>query len=155
MLFSRQHQLRVHLQAIGFPIDNDVLYGGTVKSSEKTLNEVLQALCSAEQNDRSFLSKSETLTEDIVQEAKDFCLCCKGNDGIQKSFNSHQLLMDGHIIDLHALKYRIKFEPKRKQQKQSPEENGVSDPLSVLELSVKPPSWAKDIDFSSLEWLDK
>lgn len=154
MLLSRQHQLRAHLQAIGFPIDNDVLYGGTVKSSEKMLSEVLQAMSNANQNDRSFLSKSETLTEEIVQEAKDFCLCCKGNGGIHKSFNSHQLLMDGHDINLHALSYRIKFEPKRKQLKQSPEENDATNPLSVLELSVKPPSWAKDIDFSSLKWLD-
>jgi hypothetical protein len=154
LLLSRQHQLRVHLQAIGFPIYNDVLYGGTVKSNEKMLSKALQAMSTTKQNDISFQSKNETLTEEIIQEAKDFCLCCKGNSGIQKSFNSHQLLMEGHAIDLHALSYRIKFAPKRKQSKQSRESENVKDPLAVLDLSVNPPSWAKDIDLSGLKWLD-
>ena len=152
---SRQHQLRVHLQALGFPIHNDVLYGGKVDSDSKNVMKInaIQAIIDATKEDKCHLSKDQRVTEEIIQQAKEVSLCYKGVNGIEKAFNSAQLLVEGHAIDLHALAYRIKFEKKSKKKK-STEKKKDERALAILELRVKPPSWVDASITSNLTWLD-
>jgi hypothetical protein len=152
----RQHQLRVHLQALGFPIHNDVIYGGEVDSSckNKMKENSIQALNESVKNDRSCVSIEDKVTEEIIQQAKQFSLCRQGKKGIEQSFNSAHLLVEGHAIDLHALTYRIKFNKKRKKKGKLTEDMQNEKPLAIMEFSVRAPSWVDTSIITESSWLD-
>lgn len=153
-LTGRQHQLRVHLHAIGFSIHNDLLYGGEVEKPQQNQMKTssIEAIEKSMQKDKCHLSLDDFVTEESIKQAKEVSLCCRGKDGIEQSFNDAQLLVKGHAIDLHALAYKIHFE--RKKRKKSSKE-GEKETLAVLDLFVKAPTWA-DIDVTAIScWLDK
>lgn len=129
---GRQHQLRVHLQALGFPICNDVLYGGKANNDTNVCkNLVVNAIndsCKSCVEPKFF---DVSVTKDSAKAAKEICYCCNGNP--EKAFNDSQLLMDGCQIDLHAYRYVISF---------GKEQNIISS----LEFNVDLPSWASSLE---------
>jgi len=145
-LTGRQHQLRVHLQALGFPIHNDNLYGGMVKNTDcdQMKMDAIESIINSH-NDDSKIKREKGITQETAKDAREVCLCCKGSIGIQKCFNASQLLESGHAICLHALKYRINFINNKKSNSQQP--------LAMIELSVSPPLWA-DLNQESTELLN-
>ena len=145
---GRGHQLRVHLQLIGFPIHNDVEYGGAVDAEDMKANERLSAQSMSDiKTQMTDVLHEDSATAQEVASAMKQCRCCSGGiDGICASFNSAQLLGCGHAIDLHALKYCISLE-----QKESTKSNEVR-----MEFSTELPVWASSfegIEPSGLTWL--
>ena len=116
-------------------------------------NKSIKALTEAAKNDKSYLSIDEKVTTEIIQQAKDVCLCCKGKKGIEESFNSAHLLLEGHSIDLHALAYRVRFDKKKKRRKLV-ECSEKDQPLAIMTFSVPNPIWANDVIVSDSLWLD-
>jgi len=168
---GRGHQLRVHLQHIGFPIVGDCQYGGSdvagsgTSTGTDSLKEVAkQAIAKA--SNASTASTTSTNSTNAIQPdqakaAKEICKCCNGGEeGVTSSFNSAQLLGGGHAIDLHAFRYQVTFERKaskkrKKRQKlekdsTNPEEDSSSI-LATLEFSTNLPAWAKACE--TISWL--
>mmetsp|Transcript_30899 Transcript_30899/g.46919 ORF Transcript_30899/g.46919 Transcript_30899/m.46919 type:complete len:453 (+) Transcript_30899:335-1693(+) len=139
---GRGHQLRVHLQSLGHPIVDDVLYGGTEVDSvvrKKAIESILQ-VCNRVESQKF----AQDLSIADVQSAKSSCqICNKGTNGITSSFTSAQLLGGGHAISLHALRYEIRF-PQMKNKDAS---------LGSLRMEVDLPFWAKSIQKEDLCWL--
>jgi len=176
---GRGHQLRVHLQHLGFPINEDVQYGhGSSSSGSGTKAAAVQAVmdaskCSA--NNLRSTCMQDAITDDQFRAARDVCRCCNGGaDGIEASFSAAQLLDGGHSIDLHALKYKVTFEHKAKRKKRhKPDEKrkgqDVMDtdeggtgagagaeaavPLTTLEFSADLPAWASACKNVVVPWL--
>ncbi len=85
---GRGHQLRVHLQHLGFPIVGDVLYGGKAVSTVP-LKQVLERMRMA-----------------VGVDAGDIpCECC--STGFEAAFKRSQLLQEGSSICLHALEMKL------------------------------------------------
>ena len=131
---GRGHQLRVHLQWLGFPINNDVQYGGTKNSDSITRETVFKAIKNAtekETNGTLFTNEND------VQLAKNTCQICRNASNMKDCFNSAQLLDEGYSIDLHALKYKIYLEKKKKPVSSSNSKSNITE----IEFSVDYPSW--------------
>ncbi|KAF0684341.1 Aste57867_23654 [Aphanomyces stellatus] len=88
-LTGRQHQIRVHLQGIGFPIANDPLYGPSA---------FVDAILSVPGQEAPVVSSADT-TGSLL---RDICPSCQGGDGA--TFNWEQLHCQG--IWLHAFRYK-------------------------------------------------
>jgi len=135
---GRGHQLRVHLQLIGFPIHNDVEYGGVVPDEvrRKQIAESTQAMLSAFSS-TEIVRKLESINGDESSAAIRLGAVAKGAKGIHSSFSSSHLLGGGHIIDLHAFKYRI-------------------DTEIAVDVGTELPPWAVElgIDETQLTWLN-
>jgi len=148
---GRGHQLRVHLNTIGFPIQNDVEYGGSMyldsinsqlESSVKSMLEVSESTLQCLHDD--------SITEEEVKIAIQNCRCCvDGNKGIKASFNSAQLLGGSNAIDLHALKYCIYYG-------NDINTNDLSE-RKGLEFTTSIPSWATgfvdNVSVDRFHWL--
>ena len=150
---GRGHQLRVHLQLIGFPIHNDVEYGGTANVKEMKHQEELSVQSIAQQIAATTTClHEEGITPDDVKAATKLCQCCSGGfEGIRSSFNAAQLLACGHAIDLHAYKYRLSI--KERERENSSHE---PDKITIIELSVDLPPWAStfaDLKPADIPWL--
>ena len=171
-LTGRNHQLRVHLQWLGFPIVGDVQYGGAPADSntriighEQTVIEFMLKRTSTDDNSALNDCKLSCLSEADVAAAKRACPCCTGGrSGITGSFTEAQLLKDGHAIQLHALRYRIRVaikskKPKEKfqqtlQNQQLPDTAVSEEPLALVDFSVDLPDWAtSQINEKDLFWL--
>ena len=146
---GRGHQLRLHLQFLGYPIVDDVQYGGFSESTSN-MKRSLELMCKPV----SIKSKG-TVSSDLVSPTEasfaiDICRCCKqGELGVTESFTKSQLLDSGHSISLHALKYEIAIPRKRKLK-------GCEvgpDNIAHLQLSIALPSWGSNIDVTRLNWL--
>jgi predicted sulfurtransferase/23S rRNA-/tRNA-specific pseudouridylate synthase len=165
-LTGRSHQLRVHLQYLGFPIVKDVLYGGgSVNSSSSAtttttligvdrLKKSIQTSSSEEED-----LKSETLSTQDVTAAKEICPCCNHGDSLSSVFTPAQLLQGGHEICLHAFRYRIPFRPKKKKTKtgssheeEPQQESPVVVPVAVLDFQVGVPDWVPESLVVDLAW---
>ena len=163
---GRGHQLRVHLQLLGFPIHNDVEYGGAVNVESLNDQKKLSAQSMLEVSVASSECRhQQVVTSSEVQSALQLCKCCSGGlDGIGESFNAAQLLAGGHAIDLHAYKYCLFFQGKgHKKRKQTEtgdcrcDEKGIIDGLTMMEMSTDLPSWATsfaDLMPNTLTWLN-
>lgn len=142
-LTGRQHQLRVHLQFIGFPICNDTLYGGTQDAAIKDEKKeaALNALSNATVNDLSVDNEDTGITKEVICAAKETCLVCQGK--AEDAFSSSQLLVDGHSIDLHAFRYRINF-GKKKQE-------GVDEIIGAVVCKIHHlPDWTNLFPYESI-----
>ncbi|KAL7530143.1 hypothetical protein ACHAXR_006170, partial [Thalassiosira sp. AJA248-18] len=164
---GRGHQLRVHLQLTGFPIHNDVEYGGTVNTENRKEQENLSAQCMLDVAVATTECRREkAVTADEVKHAVELCRCCSGGlNGIKASFNSAQLLGCGHAIDLHAHKYCIPFE--QKNMGKSKDERSLEsscdkiehedETSTSMEFTTDLPSWAASfgglMPSNSLTWL--
>jgi len=138
---GRSHQLRVHLQWLGFPIVGDIQYGAiSEKKSGVPLDHILGRMSKAE-NAYGHSNRTE-----VSEKAKVACTSCKGREGILKSFTEAQLLQKGHSIHLHSLRYRLLVHPKR-----SPA-NSTLAPLATIDFDVSKPTWANHIDNRELGW---
>ena len=144
---GRNHQLRVHLQWLGFPIIGDVQYGGHIlendydKVRETSLSMMEKAIVESVECERL-----PELSKQDVEAAKQGCPCC--TYGVVDSFTDAQLLSGGHSILLHALRYSITILPRRKRKSTE-----VQDPVGTLELSVDLPTWANTLPSASIDWL--
>ncbi len=141
-LTGRSHQLRVHLQWLGHSIVNDIQYGGTVDASL----DVGAGLAESKQRRQQELEggniislHSSSISEADAKAAMDICTFC--TQGPEKAFTPAQLLQGGHLICLHAWRYKIPFVGKKSG-------NAVdsSVPLAELDLQVGMPSWAFGTD---------
>jgi len=103
---GRGHQLRVHLQHLGYPICGDLMYGGcegdevnresagaALDGFKMTTAEVGR-LCAGGDEERA------------AGELLDCVYCMKG---FEEGFNKTQLLQGGSAICLHAWKYEVEF----------------------------------------------
>ena len=127
---GRSHQLRVHLQYLGFPIVNDLLYGGRTEPGGSVPLEDIQAPSISAPTSEL---KSKILTEQDVNAARSCCKVCQQNT-MEAGFTKAQLLQEGHSICLHALRYVVNILPKKPKDGQ--------DPLQILTAEVDPPSWS-------------
>lgn len=136
---GRNHQIRVHLSWLGFPIVGDEQYGG--KSIETDLKDhVLSCMESA-----CYRSSANIpgIAADDFQSSKASCICCNGGkEGYLQSFTNAQLLLGGHAILLHACRY-LMFVP---NSSQAEEEN------LEIEFAVPLPDWAAKLD--KVDWLE-
>lgn len=144
---GRQHQLRVHLQGLGFPIQNDTLYNGEIstKGEGSKKLEVIEAMKDSCKNDRSMENKQSGITKETIQCAKDVCLVCNGEAATY--FNDSQLLHQGHVINLHAFKYILQFDGKQKGESSS-KTNIIGEVKCTLN---EIPRWAKEFKSTKLE----
>ena len=161
---GRTHQLRVHLEFIGYPIQNDCQYGGTLSSSTGKIQkeQAIKAISNTLQNTTKSLLKEalvgnddqHPISEECMNAAREVCLCSQGTDGIEKAFSDAQLLNGGHVIDLHAYQYRISFQSKpakrsRKRKKTYPGTETTdkttivkATTLAEMVFKVEKPQWA-------------
>ena len=166
---GRGHQLRVHLQHIGFPIIGDVQYGGSDVTGGNTgsLKDAAErAIVEASRaSSPSATSTNTAIRPDQAKAAKEICRCCNGGkEGVALSFNSTQLLGGGHAIDLHAFRYQVTFECKASKKKRQKLENDVTNTtstgqestssatLATLEFSTQLPEWARGAT-DEIAWL--
>ena len=173
---GRGHQLRVHLQHIGFPISGDVQYGGIdaaggTGSSGSLIDAAKQSVVDASKassvSDTSTATSSSTdgVQEEQAKAAKEVCRCCNGREeGIISSFSSAQLLGGGHAIALHAYRYQVTFERKNSKKRQKLDKESTNTPtgdddhsststLAALEFSTNLPKWAQSCKTVDLSWL--
>ena len=136
---GRNHQLRVHLQLLGYPILGDVQYGGPRWGSAALDRIVTDLMQHAIADDNQRLP---SLTDDTVRAAKRACTCCL--HGVEGAFTKAQLLQGGHAIRLHALCYQLTV--------LAPKTAGDSlAPLGVVDFGVDPPDWAGSLDIAALK----
>jgi 23S rRNA-/tRNA-specific pseudouridylate synthase len=149
---GRNHQLRVHLQHLGFPIIGDVQYGGRSLSATGTVaiedypsvGFMTKAMLQEKTTERRALA----LTDADVASARRVCLCCRsaGKSGILDSFTPAQLLYKGHTIRLHALRYRLRVNLKK--------QNDLSTIAPIhVNFSVGLPEWASGEDLDTIDWV--
>jgi 23S rRNA-/tRNA-specific pseudouridylate synthase len=134
---GRNHQLRVHLQWLGFPIVNDVKYGGRVQAEISKKYDALSLMMDVS-NSAKEERKVDAVSDDDVVAAKRACACCRGMEGLMDSFTPAQLLEQGHKIFLHALRYRILVLPRKK--KTANDDESIQS-LAELSFEVDPPTW--------------
>jgi RNA pseudouridylate synthase len=146
---GRSHQLRVHLQWLGFPIVGDVLYGGRdideASRSRRMASAIDALVLSATKNVQEL--KVGYIPDDDAAAARHACSLCQPGDkheasGVTAFFTPAQLLESGHSIDLHASRYQIGILASKK--------NHV---VEVLDLQVDNPTWAKAVQSTSIPWL--
>lgn len=146
-LTGRGHQLRVHLQWLGFPIDGDVNYGGRTLDTNDTnlaVQRMAESITSVDSNEFAL----DYISSDDITAAKVACPCCqRGEEGIVSSFTPAQLL-DGSEIYLHSLRYEIPFSRRKRKTVE-----GDCEPRTVLELEVGLPKWASKFGNVDVRWL--
>ena len=135
------------MKSIGFPIHNDILYGGIIDAREGSgmKTDVEQALRNTIGN--STLEGGKThigdISRGIISAAKDACMVCKGE--FNHKFNSSQLLGGGHRIDLHTMAYIISLEEKRQKHKPKKRDGEGTMPaaniIGVVDCNSDPPDW--------------
>eukprot|EP00977_Amphora_coffeiformis_P013552 scaffold3586_cov164-Amphora_coffeaeformis.AAC.3 len=130
---GRNHQLRLHLAHVGFPILQDEQYGG-----EDAMTRDTNKSDAAIQLMRKALAYGNRQNE--TQALKACSVCNDENKGIEKSFTPAQLLEKGHGIMLHAYRYEVTF---AKQQKE----------IASAEYSVGLPNWFDPQYTERLVWL--
>jgi 23S rRNA-/tRNA-specific pseudouridylate synthase len=146
-LTGRGHQLRVHLQWLGFPIDGDLSYGGQTVDGGCTDTAVERMMEVIPKVESSVLSLDSISGKDVIA-AKAACRCCQdGEAGIFSSFTPAQLLY-GSAICLHAFRYEI---PVSRRKRKTVEDN--KEPLAVLQMKVGLPKWAEPFESDGISWL--
>jgi predicted sulfurtransferase/23S rRNA-/tRNA-specific pseudouridylate synthase len=159
---GRNHQLRVHLHALGYPIINDIQYCGRQVHDESgqiheqsAVDVMLQARDSTTSSGELRVS---SLSDDDVKAAKRACQCCRydGNQGIISSFTQAQLLMEGHTICLHAFRYRIRIaQPKMAPKQMNRNATAETSPLTEFDFKVSFPIWVDESRIShNISWFD-
>jgi len=139
-LTGRSHQLRVHLQWLGYSIVNDTQYGGTLDPSINLTTGMVQAEKYWKQQEGQMTKVRKGILETEVESARKICSFCQF--GPEKAFSSSQLLRGGHEICLHAFCYRITFHTKQPTSKEC---------IGKIDVRVQPPTWMPPaIDLTSL-----
>jgi len=148
---GRSHQLRVHLQWLGYPIHNDVQYGGKAYGDEMMPLAMESVLSATKMEDLSLCANSKISLLDATF-AREICPCCSSDQtNVKSAFSSSQLLERGeYAIDLHALKYQINFFRKSKKKELS-----CSDVefLASLDFLTNPPAWAATLSSDTPDFL--
>ena len=160
---GRSHQLRVHLQLLGFPIVHDVQYGGKIlhtsassSLTEDAIRELVQSTTKPEQELRSL-----SLSTGEAKGAREACSLCfnisqnQPEDAARNFFTPAQLLESGHAIDLHALQYRIEIISRDKKGITDQDGGTYNKTVGVLELQVEKPDWADNLSIESVHWLQE
>lgn len=143
-LTGRSHQLRVHLQWLGFSICDDIQYGGKQGEGSTFIGGVHDVINRIEHMTRDGAApRAPTdLSEDDVRAARDICPCCRD---MASAFTASQLLQGGHQICLHAFRYQVPFFPKARKTREFP--------IATMDLQVSLPIWAKDANCDKIQWL--
>lgn len=131
-LTGRNHQLRLHLSWIGFPIMYDIQYGGEPPEADSR-NAAIALM------ERAMESDSSTEPTSNVRQG---CPICRDTEkDLNKFFTPAQLLSRGHSILLHALRYQVKFVRHGKE-------------IATAEYSVEPPTWMDTALQTRLNWIE-
>jgi 23S rRNA-/tRNA-specific pseudouridylate synthase len=143
---GRNHQLRVHLQLLGFPIVGDAQYAGRSTMDEES-NRVSRAALdlmnlSLQLEGADGRVRLPSLLEEDVRAARSACPACSDGDATS-SFTPAQLLREGHAIRLHALRYQVSFLGKKASNQQAGSSDATLPPLAICDFRVDPPAWAK------------
>ncbi|CAJ1934961.1 unnamed protein product [Cylindrotheca closterium] len=164
-LTGRSHQLRVHLQWLGYPIMDDIQYDGKRLDDELTTtmegyDRVVQAMEKLQEQPKeeglaiATTAAEEGLTPAQVQAAIETSSCARD---VTSAFTPSQLLQGGHAICLHAYRYQIPFFAKgSKQHKKKDKQQGDDHPSSSianLDLQVPLPTWGTSVDTAKIQWL--
>mmetsp|Transcript_3625 Transcript_3625/g.8715 ORF Transcript_3625/g.8715 Transcript_3625/m.8715 type:complete len:818 (+) Transcript_3625:4459-6912(+) len=153
---GRSHQLRLHLQWLGYPIVNDIQYGGSSISTKDT-TATIEHLFEESLN----LSKLSVDGADsdhdptIAAVARNVHPLHSVRNGTSSSlserlsstFTKSQLLQGGHAICLHALQYTLHLPiPKSICRGSNTRGSGSNSnrETRTIELNVEPPPWAED-----------
>jgi 23S rRNA-/tRNA-specific pseudouridylate synthase len=169
---GRSHQLRVHLQWLGYPIVNDVQYGTSAESSSLDTaaassqssvgaDEMLKgaSMKTAASSARSTVGVDEMLKEaqderepppfasnipaaDQVS-ARQVCKTC--TLGPTSAFTPAQLLQGGHSICLHAYRYSLTFPSLSGNDKTAGTSNAETEEVITIDVGVDLPSWASHL----------
>ena len=151
---GRSHQIRVHLSWLGFPIQNDVQYGGVLSSNDQLVNQngiksVIEANSIRSQANENLDDVALTLQKAAIET----CACCGAKsekeaiERVKEAFSSSQVLEEGrYAIDLHAAKYRLNLSHQAPGRSQKKEDNKFID-LYTGQL----PSWAPNISIKDLK----
>lgn len=146
-LTGRGHQLRVHLQWLGFPIDGDLSYGGWPVNSDCSGTAIQRMMEAIPKEESSDLFLDSISSEDAIA-ARLVCRCCHdGEVGIVSSFTPAHLLYGGAIC-LHALRYEIPISRRKRKHVE-----GDKEPLAVLSMEVGLPKWALPYGNVGISWL--
>lgn len=157
-LTGRSHQLRVHLEFLGFPIVNDILYGGKALEGPNSMANDTAILSLIESTKTPEAErKGPHIPDNDVLAARSVCALCQSLvdkstdafDAVKDFFTPAQLLQGGHAIDLHAFWYRISILANKKEDA----ENDDHSQLEVMDLKVDPPVWASPSVLSAVDWL--
>lgn len=130
---GRNHQLRLHLSHFGFPILQDVQYGGApamtndVDKGEAAIQQMRHALISVDR-------------ENDTDPRKACSVCNDEATGVEKSFTPAQLLKEGYGIMLHAYRYEVTFADQLKEK-------------TSVEYSVGLPEWFDPQYADRLVWI--
>ena len=136
---GRNHQIRVHLQALGFPILGDSLYGGKVEACQE--KSLVVAALEAKRDEPEYILDSPGISEVDCQTARMACKVCSEEVPVDSLFSSSQLLQGGHAIHLHALRYRVNLSQKREDQH------------FTLDVCVDFPDWYNECHDELLDFL--
>ena len=148
-LSGRGHQLRVHLQWLGFPIEGDLAYGGRPLDTG-SMDIAVQRMTEVIGKDELSALALDSISSEDVASARSACQCCQnGVAGIVSSFTPAQLLV-GSAIHLHALRYEIPIPPRKRKTI-----DGNGRPLAVLSMEVGLPKWALEYGDVELDWLQE
>ncbi|ETV79503.1 hypothetical protein, variant 1 [Aphanomyces astaci] len=105
-LTGRQHQIRVHLQAVGFPIANDPLYGPPTFVDTIVVEASRRPMAST--NDTRDVAASHDPATVTAEQLAAVCESCQMGDHV--TFNWEQQHCQG--IYLHAFRYKVRLESK-------------------------------------------
>ena len=149
---GRGHQLRVHLQFLGHPIVDDVQYGGSSAASTSYMMRAIEQIRKSSSYEIKEKAYYDSCSPSEASSARELCGCCnQGEGGVAESFTEPQLLHYGYAIALHAVKYEISIP--RKKNKENSIDFVDSDDIAKIQLSVRLPEWATDVDTKKLCWL--
>ncbi len=111
-----------------------MLYNENSEFGHKSLKqEAIKAVKKASEYETTPPILGEGVSIRDATAAKKVSLVCQGK--VEEEFNSSQLLGAGAVIDLHARKYLINFNKKRK--------DGSKISLGALECKIGIPTWAR------------
>jgi hypothetical protein len=134
-LTGRSHQLRVHLQWLGYSIVNDTLYGGPLDPTVDLKTGLAQALHFLQCQRHSLSYRQTNISDEDAEAAAQVCSFCTA--GPENAFSPAQLLQGGHEICLHAIRYRIALHINQANAKGC---------IHNIDARVRPPSWMSNVE---------
>ena len=155
---GRSHQLRVHLEWLGYSIVNDIQYGSASNTSIDPSAGVQRMIDNVrDYNSSEKCANHAFITDELAQAARDVCPTCDLDaKGPSSAFSPAQLLQGGHAICLHAYRYSLLFPSIATKQESNETKRYIGDAQNEdepsvfkVDLKVDLPTWASHLQTSS------